>query len=447
MATAIFMQMLLTTILNTALPAIAADFGENAVDLQLVIISYVLTLALFIPVSGFLADKYGTKNIFITALLVFAIGSVFCAVSQTLETLVFSRIIQGLGGSLMTPVARLALIRSFPKNQLVRAMNYAIIPALLGPIVGPILGGYFVDYLHWHYIFWSMVPVALLAVVLSWRYMPDLYQPNARLDIKGFLLIAAASLVLTVAFEWMGNPTMLSWVFAGLILGALFFFSYYKHALSQSNALFPLLLFQIRTFRIGFFGNLVSRLGISAVPLLLPLLLQLPFGQSATTAGWIMAPLAIGAMISKSMVIPVLRRFGYRNVLRINTLVIGCLIMSMAIPPLGTSIYWFVPMAFVLGVFNSIQFTSMNSISVSRLRDDITSSGNSLLALNQQLAIGFGLSIGLTALRIFDQTLGQGTGDSHIAFRITFVVVGLLTALSSLVFRQLHDRDGDNLRA
>lgn len=447
LATSIFMQMLDSTILNTSITAIAKDLHESPLDMQNAIISYVLTLALFMPVSGFLSDKFGTKKVFIFALLLFSIGSLFCALSQNLTHLIFSRVIQGIGGSLMTPVGKLALIRTFPKKELLKAMNFAIIPALIGPVLGPLVGGYMVDYLSWHWIFLINIPFGIIGILLSLKYMPDYKSPIIDFDLKGFLIFATASLLLSISLELFGNTVRLTPVLLILMSGFLMLYWYYRHAVTDNNPLFPLNLFQVRTFRVGIVGNLATRLGFSSIPLLLPMMIQIAYGQSAVTSGWIVAPMALTAMFGKSAVIGILNTYGYRKTLMVNTFIIGVLICALAIPSIHTSIYWYIPIISVLGFFNSIQFTSMNSISIADLRVYHTSSGNSLVSVNQQLAIGFGIAFGLLVLKIFQGDVKLIHNEIHNAFRYTFLVVGFLTILSGLVFRRLHDKDGDNLKS
>jgi EmrB/QacA subfamily drug resistance transporter len=447
LATSIFMQMLDSTILNTSITAIAKDLHESPLEMQNAIISYVLTLALFMPVSGFLSDKFGTRKIFIFALLLFSLGSLFCALSQNLMHLVIARVIQGIGGSLMTPVGKLALIRTFPKNELLQAMNFAIIPALIGPVLGPLIGGYMVDYLSWHWIFLINIPFGIIGIVLSLKYMPDYKSPIIDFDLKGFLIFAAASLLLSISLELFGNTVRLSPVLVVLMSGFLMLYWYYRHAAKDNNPIFPLNLFQVRTFRVGIVGNLATRLGFSSIPLLLPMMIQIAYGQSAVTSGWIVAPMALTAMFGKSAVIKILNTFGYRKTLMVNTFIIGILICALAIPSIHTSIYWYIPIISVLGFFNSIQFTSMNSISIADLRVYHTSSGNSLVSVNQQLAIGFGIAFGLLVLKIFQGDVKLIHNEIHNAFRYTFLVVGSLTILSGLVFRRLHLKDGDNLKS
>jgi len=447
LATAIFMQMLDSTILNTSLPSIAKDLNESPLNMQNAIISYVLTLALFMPVSGFLADKFGTKKVFIISLILFSLGSLLCSLSPNLTFLVIARVIQGIGGSLMTPVGKLALIKTFDKSELLKAMNFAIIPALIGPVLGPLIGGYMVDYLSWHWIFLINLPIGILGIVLSVKYMPNYFSKIIDFDFKGFLFFAAASLLLSISLEWMGNAKNITPVLLVFLMGFIFIYLYYRHAKKEENPIFPLELFMVRTFRVGFLGNLATRLGISSIPLLIPLMIQIAYGQSAVVSGWIVAPMAITAMFGKSAVIKILNRFGYRKTLMFNTFLIGTLICLMAIPGINTSIYWFIPLILVLGFFNSIQFTSMNTISISDLRDSHTSSGNSLIPVNQQIAIGFGIAFGLIILKLFEGDTQLIKGNIHNAFRYTFLVMGILTILSGFVFRRLHFRDGDNMKS
>jgi EmrB/QacA subfamily drug resistance transporter len=415
--------------------------------MQNAIISYVLTLALFMPVSGFLADKFGTRKIFITSLIIFSLGSIFCAMSQNLDQLVISRVIQGIGGSLMTPVGRLALIKSFEKNELVKAMNFAIIPALIGPILGPLVGGYMVDYLSWHWIFLINIPFGLLGIILSLKYMPDYRSSEITFDLKGFLIFASASLLLSISLELFGNVQNTTPVLLIFTLGFLMIYYYYVHAKKTKNPIFPLNLFQVRTFRVGILGNLATRLGISAIPLLLPLMIQIAYGESAVISGWIVAPMALTAMIGKSFVIRILNYFGYRRTLMGNTFIIGLLIASLGLPGIHSNIYWFVPIIAIMGFFNSIQFTAMNTIAIADLRDSHTSSGNSLLAVNQQLSVGFGIAIGLIILKVFENNTAITQGVIHLAFRYTFFTVGFLTIFTGLVFRRLHWSDGENMKS
>lgn len=447
LATSIFMQMLDSTILNTSLPSIARDLGESPLRMQNAIISYVLTLAIFMPVSGSLADKFGTKKIFIISLIFFSVGSILCAMSVNLTQLVVARVVQGIGGSMMTPVGKLALIKSFNKNEIVKAMNYAIVPALIGPVLGPLVGGYMVDYLSWHWIFLINIPIGVLGIVLSLKYMPNYKSDKVNFDLKGFLIFASASLLLSISLELLGAGKGTTPVLIILILGFLLLYYYFVHAKKSDKPIFPLNLFQVRTFRVGILGNLATRLGISAIPLLLPLMIQLAYKESAVISGWIVAPMALTAMFGKSYVIKILNKFGYRKTLMVNTMIIGFLICLLAIPNIHTSIYWFIPILGLMGFFNSIQFTSMNTISIADLRQFQESSGNSLISVNQQLAIGFGIAFGLVILNFFQHSGFVGKEHVHESFRYTFLVMGVMTLFSGLVFRRLHVSDGQNMRS
>lgn len=441
------MQMLDSTVLNTSLPSIAKDLNESPLNMQNAIISYVLTLALFMPASGFLADKFGTKKIFILSLILFSLGSLLCSLSSNLTFLVISRVIQGVGGSLMTPVGKLALIKTFDKSELLKAMNFAIIPALIGPVLGPLMGGYMVDYLSWHWIFLINIPMGILGIVLGMKYMPNYTSEIIDFDFKGFLFFAVASLLLSISLELLGNANNISPVLMVFFTGFLFLYFYYRHAKKDENPIFPLDLFLVRTFRVGMLGNLATRLGISSIPLLIPLMIQIAYGESAVVSGWIVAPMAITAMFGKSAVIKILNIYGYRKTLMINTFTIGVLICTMALPGINASIYWFVPLIAILGFFNSVQYTAMNTISIADLRDNQTSSGNSLVSVNQQIAIGFGIAFGLIVLKLFEGDTQLIKGNIHNAFRYTFLVVGVLTILSGFVFRRLHFRDGENMKS
>ncbi len=445
LATAIFMQMLDSTILNTSLTAIASDLNESPLNMQNAIIGYVLTLAVFMPISGFLADKFGTKKVFIFSLVVFGLGSLFCSLSTNLTQLVLSRMIQGLGGSLMTPVGKLALIRTFAKKDLLNAMNFAIIPALIGPVLGPLVGGYMVDYFTWHWIFLINIPMSIIGVVLSLKYMPDYKSPVIDFDLRGFLIFAAASLTLSIALELFGSEVYVTPALFILSLGFMFLYFYYRHAKTDNNPIFPLNLFKVRTFRVGILGNLATRLGISSIPLLLPMMVQIAYNQSAVVSGWMVAPMALTAMLGKSKVIKILGKFGYRSTLMVNTFIIGILICCMGLPIINESLYYYLPIIALLGFFNSIQFTAMNTISIADLRLYHTSSGNSLVSVNQQLAIGFGVAFGLIVLKIFQGDATILSHGVHQAFSYTFLMIGSLTILSGFIFRRLHIKDGKNM--
>lgn len=442
LAVALFMQILDATILNTSLPQMAQALGESPLKMQWAVISYALTLAIFIPISGFLADKYGTRRIFLTAIVIFSIGSLLCAASPTLDFLIGSRVIQGIGGAMMTPVARLILVKSYPRNKLLTVMNFAVIPALVAPLVGPVLGGYIVQYASWHWIFLINIPMGALGFVMGKKLVPALFEDTQRLDWLGFGLFAAAACGFTLAVEFgsqvgRGMYGLLLAVAASVLLGA-----YVAHAKRRPTPLFPLSLFDIRTFRIGITGNLFTRLGISAVPFLLPLLLQVVFEYSPSQAGWLLAPIAIGAIGIKPWVSKIIQRFSYRKVLVLNTLLIGILIILLAQFNDADNWLWFIPLLILMGACNSMQFSAMNTITIGDLEGVQTSSGNSLMAVNQQLAIGFGIAFGAAVLNLLRERFGL---DTLAAFQTTYWVLGILTILSGLYFLRLKPEDGRGL--
>lgn len=442
LAVALFMQILDATILNTALPQMARALGESPLKMQWAIISYALTLAIFIPISGFLADKYGTRRVFLLAIIIFCIGSVLCAAASTLDFLIGSRIVQGIGGAMMTPVARLILVKSYPRNQLLTVMNFAVIPALIAPLVGPLLGGYIVQYASWHWIFLINIPMGIVGFVLGKKLVPALFEDTKRLDWRGFFFFAVAACGFTLAVEF-GSQTGRGLYGLLLALGATVLIgAYIWHAKRRPAALFPLSLFSIRTFRIGITGNFFTRLGISAVPFLLPLLLQVVFEYSPSQAGWLLAPIAVGAMSVKPFVSKLIQRYSYRTVLVYNTFLLGILIIVLAQFNDPSHWPWFIPILTLMGACNSMQFSAMNTITIGDLQGTQTSSGNSLMAVNQQLAITFGIAFGAAVLNLLRERLQI---DTLTAFHITYWILGGMTILSGLYFLRLQPEDGRGL--
>lgn len=445
LAIAIFMQQLDSTILNTALPAMAKDLGESPLNMQSTIIAYALTLAIMMPLSGFLSDRIGTRYLFMSSLVIFILGSLLCAVASSLNLLIIARIIQGIGGAMLTPVARLTMVQAYERSRLITIMNYALMPALIGPVIGPILGGYLVDYASWHWIFLLNLPIGLLGLVATWYLMPNFSQEVDHFDGIGFTLFAVAAFCLSLAFETMSHPN--SWLFSLLMIiaGIVTLATYMVHARHLGNgALYPANLIAVRTFRLGLAGNLVSRLGMSSLPLLLPLMFQVAFGFSAVNAAWLLMPIAVAAIIAKPMLTPIMNHFGYRQTLTVNTRLIGLLIFSLAFISATTPQWLLILQLFILGAANSLQFTGMNTITLADLRSTQASSGTSLMGVNQQLALSFGIAIGAILLQNLSRTSFVGTNIS-LAFRITFVVLGVLTFASSWIFARLHPTDGDNL--
>lgn len=442
LAVALFMQILDATILNTALPEMALALGESPLKMQWAVISYALTLAIFIPISGFMADKYGTRKVFLSAIVLFSIGSIFCAMSPSLNILVASRILQGIGGAMMTPVARLILVKSYPRNQLLTVMNFAVIPALIAPLVGPLVGGYLVQYASWHWIFLINVPMGILGIIIGFKLVPDLREVAGKLDWLGFGLFAIAAGLLTLAVELLSKPDKALWGVSLVAIGISLLLMYARHARKATNPIFPLSLFDIRTFRIGITGNLFTRLGISAVPYLMPLLLQVAFKYTPSQAGWLLTPIAVGAMGIKPWVSKIIQRFSYRKVLVINTTVLGTLIILLAQLDASMPWYYIAPLLVVMGACNSMQFSAMNTITIGDLKGSQTSSGNSLMAVNQQLAVSFGIAFGAAILTVFSDRLNF---EIISAFHATYYVLGVITIISGLSFLRLKPEDGRGL--
>ena len=442
LAVALFMQILDATILNTALPEMALALGESPLKMQWAVISYALTLAIFIPISGFMADKYGTRKVFLSAIVLFSIGSIFCAMSPSLDILVASRILQGIGGAMMTPVARLILVKSYPRNQLLTVMNFAVIPALIAPLVGPLVGGYLVQYASWHWIFLINVPMGILGMIIGFKLVPDLREAAGKLDWLGFGLFAIAAGLLTLAVELLSKPDKALWGVSLVAIGISLLLMYARHARKATNPIFPLSLFDIRTFRIGITGNLFTRLGISAVPYLMPLLLQVAFKYTPSQAGWLLTPIAVGAMGIKPWVSKIIQRFSYRKVLVTNTTILGILIILLAQLDASMPWYYIAPLLVVMGACNSMQFSAMNTITIGDLKGSQTSSGNSLMAVNQQLAVSFGIAFGAAILTVFSDRLNF---EIISAFHATYYVLGVITIISGLSFLRLKPEDGRGL--
>lgn len=443
-AMAFFMQSLDATILNTALPAIAASLNRSPLAMQSAVISYTLTVAMLIPVSGWLADRFGTRKVFIAAVSLFTLGSLACALSDTLSMLVLFRVVQGIGGAMMMPVARLALLRAYPRSELLPVLNFVTMPGLVGPVLGPLLGGVLVTYATWHWIFLINIPIGILGIVYARKYMPDFTTPKRRFDFTGFVLFGIGLVLLSSGIELFGEKIVASSLALAVTCGGIvLLLLYIVHARRHPSPLIPLPLFKTRTFSTGILGNIASRLGTGCIPFLMPLMLQVGFGYSAILAGCMMAPTALGSILAKSTVTQVLRWFGYRKTLMGISVIIGVLIASFALQSPAASIALLLLPLFLLGMAMSTQFTAMNTITLADLNDSNASSGNSMLAVTQQLAISFGVAVSAAVLRFyenFDNTTVE-------QFHATFLTMGVVTVLSGLVFMLLKPGDGKHLIA
>ncbi|NDW18091.1 DHA2 family efflux MFS transporter permease subunit [Dysgonomonas sp. 216] len=443
---AMFMQALDSTILNTALPAMAADLGRSPLSMQSVIIAYTLTLALLIPISGWLADKYGTRRIFSLAVGLFTLGSLACALSDDINLLVCSRILQAIGGSMMVPVSRLALIYAYPKDQLLKVINFVTMPALVGPVVGPLLGGWIVQIASWHWIFLVNIPIGIAGIVFAQKVMPDFKREPKSLDILGFIFISCGLILLSMGLELGGEGAIsLTFLFVLVFIASVFFAVYVFYAKKKTNPLFSLDLFKIRTLRIGLLGNLFTRLGVGGLPLLLPLMLQVAFLHSPSVSGMMLMPAAITAIVAKSWIVPLVRRFGYKKLLIANTLALAVVISLFALPDKTTPLLLLVPLLIIYGCINSFQMTSMNTITLADLDDNTASEGNSLQTVMQQLSMSFGISVSMMILRGIENTECLTDGNTELAFKYTFIVLGIITTLASIIFLNLKKGDGDKI--
>ncbi|RRZ91480.1 multidrug transporter subunit MdtD [Erwinia sp. 198] len=443
-AMAFFMQALDATILNTALPAIALSLNRSPLAMQSAVISYTLTVAMLIPLSGWLADRFGTRKVFIAAVSLFTLGSLACALSGTLTMLVLFRIVQGIGGAMMMPVARLALLRAYPRSELLPVLNFVTMPGLVGPVLGPLLGGVLVTWASWHWIFLINIPVGILGIFYARKYMPDFTTPKRRFDFIGFMLFGIGLVMLSSGIELFGEKIVASSVALAVTSGGiLLLLLYIVHARRHPTPLIPLPMFKTRTFSVGILGNIASRLGTGCIPFLMPLMLQVGFGYTAILAGCMMAPTALGSILAKSTVTQVLRWFGYRKTLTGISVIIGVLIASFALQSPAASLALLLLPLFVLGMAMSTQFTAMNTITLADLNDSNASSGNSMLAVTQQLAISFGVAVSAAVLRFYSNF--DGTTVDH--FHATFLTMGVVTVFSGLVFMLLKPGDGRHLIA
>ncbi|BDB27468.1 multidrug transporter subunit MdtD [Cupriavidus sp. P-10] len=426
-----FMQTLDTTIVNTALPSMASSLGESPLDLKPVVVAYTLTMALLTPASGWLADKFGTRRVYFCAILIFVLGSVFCATAWTLPQLVVARVLQGIGGSMLLPIGRLAVLRNVPGEQYIAALAFVSIAGQVGPIFGPVLGGWLVQSASWHWIFLINVPVGLVGLFAVRRYLPKGEAGVAPpFDWIGCGLLSLCMVTFSLALEY-GAHSPWSALLIAVSLGSGLL--YIPHARRHATPLFRLALFREPNFSVGLVGNLVCRIGSGAVPFLLPLLFQLQLGYSPFHSGLMLLPIAIAGTISKRWIVPLVNRFGYDMFLLVNTWIVGVSIASFAAMAPGWPLALSILQLSVFGCANSMQFAAMNSVTLKGLSREDAGSGNSLFSMVQMLAIGLGVTIGGGLVSLFSVKLGVAAP----AYRLAFLSMGLVTVLSGLVFRRL----------
>ncbi len=446
-AVAFFMESLDTTILNTAVPTISAALQVAALSMKAVLASYTLSLAVFIPISGWMADRFGTRRVFAGAIGLFTIGSCLCGLSGNIHWLVVCRILQGCGGAMMVPVGRLTLVRTFAKSDLLRAMSFVSIPALVAPMLGPIAGGLIVRYLHWRVIFFLNIPIGLAGLILVYLFLPDYRAEKTNpLDVVGLILFGSGVALLSYVLEIFGEHTLSAVEMTGLLaLSGLLLAGYAIHARTLQFPLLDLALFRIRTFRASVSGSFFTRLGIGGVPFLMPLLYQVGLGFTPVESGLLLMPQAIAAMSMKAIMPTLLKRVGYRGVLISNTLILGVLLMVFATVGPGTPVWLIVLEAFVYGAFTSLQYTSMNTLVYADIAPEDTSHASSIASTLQQMSISFGVAAAGMATALFVPATGATPAAMTHGIHEALVGLGVLTIVSTIVFRSLKAGDGDDV--
>jgi len=440
-AVALFMENMDSTVIATSLPAIAADIGTNPLALKLAVTSYLLSLAVFIPASGWTADRFGACTVFRAAIAVFMLGSIGCALSGSLTDFVIARILQGMGGAMMTPVGRIVLVRTISKRELVSAMAWVTTPALVGPVLGPPVGGFITTYASWHWIFIINIPIGILGIILATRYVEDVRaETRERFDIVGMIYaglgIAGLAFGLSIA-----GLNFLPWsIVIGLIAGgAIFIVAYLVHARRTPVPALDLTLFRLPTFRASVVGGFVFRIGIGAMPFLLPLMLQLGFGLSPFHSGLITFAAAAGAMGMKAATVSILRRFGFRNILLINTFIGAAFLAVCALFTEATPAAMMIALLFIGGFSRSLQFTAINTLAYAEVEPSRVSRATSLVSVAQQLAMSTGVAAGALAVDLTAAWHGHqklGAAD----FPPAFLVVATISTLAVFFFMRLpHD--------
>ena len=445
-AVSLFMENMDSTVIATSLPAIARDIGTNPLALKLAITSYLLSLAIFIPASGWTADRFGARNVFRLAIAVFVLGSIGCALSHSLEEFVFARIVQGIGGAMMTPVGRLIVVRSIDKEALLNAMSLLTVPALIGPICGPPLGGFITTYASWHWIFIINVPIGLLGIALATRFIPDIRtQYPYPFDLIGFILSALGIGGLAFGLSVMGLAFLPNGVVAALLgVGAVCSFAYVYYAQRAPAPILDLNLLKLPTFRASIYGGFLFRLGIGALPFLLPLLLQIGFNLSPFQSGLITFTGALGSMFMKAAAVTVLKRVGYRNVLLYNSFISAAFLAACATFLPGIPFAIMIAVLLIGGFFRSLQFTSINTLAYAEVEPPLMSRATSMVAAAQQVSISTGVAVGALVVE-FTLRLKHGAAMTAADFPPAFLVVGALTATAAIIFVRLSPDAGAQL--
>ncbi len=447
-AVALFMENLDATIVNTAVPTMAAKLEVPPLSLKAVLTSYTICLAVFIPVSGWMADRFGTKRVFTWAVSLFTLGSLFCGLAMSIPMLVAARVVQGIGGAMMTPVGRLALVRTFPRSEMLSAMNFVVIPALIGPLLGPFVGGLIVHWLPWRTIFFVNLPIGLLGLWLIKRHMPDFRNEGvAPLDRVGFLLFGGGVALLSYVLEVFGEHSLPPGPILGLLACSFgLLAAYYWHGRHVPNPVMRLALFDTRTFNVAVIGGVITRLGIGGMPFLLPLLYQIGMGFPPWQAGLLTMPQALAAITMKMLSKSILARFGHRQVLVTNTVLFGATILAFALIGPGTPVWCILLLSFTQGFFSALQFTSMNTLVYADISDADASMANSIASTAQMMALSFGVAFAsLVAAWFIGRTPQTDTANFIRALHHSYLALGTVTIISSLMFWRLRPNDGNNV--
>jgi EmrB/QacA subfamily drug resistance transporter len=445
-ACALFMENLDATVLATSLPAIARDMGEDPIALKLALTSYLLSLAVFIPVSGWVADRFGAKRVFRLALAIFMLGSVFCGIASNLTDFVLARIVQGLGGAMMVPVGRLVILRSVPKSELVAALAWFTIPAIIGPMAGPPVGGFITTYFSWRWIFYINIPIGLLGIVLVTRYIEDIREASPPpLDAVGLVLLGAGLSGLVFGLAAVGQGLVPFWVALGMIAaGGVFCWLYARHAVRTPHPLLDLNLVRIATFRASVLGGAFFRIGAGATAFLLPLLFQVGFGLTAFASGMLTFVAAIGAFMMKFTAPPILRRFGFRTVLVANALLSSAFVCGLGLFTAATPHAVILGILLVAGYFRSLQFSAVNTLVYADIAPPAMSQATSFASAAHQLSLSLGVAV--AALTLEAEQIARGDSTILVSDFVTaFLVVGLIGAISALVFWRLPRNAGAEL--
>ncbi|MEK5768004.1 multidrug transporter subunit MdtD [Acinetobacter schindleri] len=429
-----FMQGLDTTIINTALPAIALSLQEDPLRMHSVVVAYVLSVAVCIPLSGWLADRFGVRNTYFSAIIIFTLASIGCALSNSLNELLFYRVLQGIGGALLLPVGRLAMLKIIPRTQFLAAMSLMSLAGLIGPLIGPTLGGWMVEYLSWQWVFLINLPIGLLGTLITFKAMPNVTEPDvAKFDYAGFVMLVVAMVGLCLGIENFANPQYPLWWSLSLVAaGFLFSLIYAYHSHTHSNALFRSKLFKNRIYSIGILGNFFARLGGNSIPFLLPLMLQVAFGFEPFITGLLMIPTVLGSLASKPIIRKIIQHFGYRQVLLVNTLLVGLCIASFALTTADTPIWLRAINFFIFGILNSLQFVSMNTLTLKDLSQQDASSGNSFLSMIMMLSMSIGVALAGTLVNMFSAYFGAEQLDN--AFHLALICLGCLNIIAAYIF-------------